>query len=140
MSRHQLTAQIAYELYVQRGRVHGRQGEDWRAAEAIVAMCLAFATALAEATDQTKPSSESATLEFPGSSPAESPAPSLHERALALLQAAVAETSRSSVAAQLGYKSASTVGRYVRGDRPIGDTLAKRIVSKLTLPALRLAA
>lgn len=117
MSQHQLTARIAYEIFVQRGGVHGRHAEDWRAADAIVAMCLAFATELARVTQVGSDDQE--------------PEASLHERALALLQAAVADSGRASVATSLGYKSPSTIGRYVRGDRTIGDNLAKRIVAKL---------
>ncbi len=118
MSQHQLTARIAYEIFVQRGGAHGRHAEDWRVAEAIVSMCLAFATELARSAQT--------------GSEEERPQASLHERALALLQAAVAESGRASVATQLGYKSPSTVGRYVRGDRAIGEKLAKKIVAKLT--------
>jgi hypothetical protein len=130
MSQHQLTAQIAYEIFVQRGRVRGRQAEDWRAAETIVALCLAFAVELARAAApevQIQP---------------RDPGP-LHERALALLQTAVAESGRASVASSLGYKSPSSVGRYLRGDRAIGEKLAKRIVAALAqanAPRLRRAA
>ena len=49
MSKHELTAQIAHEIYVQRGCAPGRAREDWWAAESIVALCLVFAQALVEA-------------------------------------------------------------------------------------------
>jgi hypothetical protein len=113
MSQHQLTKRIAYEIFVQRGWEGGRHAEDWRAAEAIVSMCLLFAVEMARAQD------------------GEQPQASLHERALALLQAAVAESGRAPVATALGYKSVSSVGRYLRGDRPIGAKLAERIMETL---------
>jgi hypothetical protein len=115
MSEHELTAQVAYEIYVQRGRVPGRHLEDWLAAERIVATCLAFAQALAEAVEPE----------------AQGEPTSVRERALTLLREAVEARGRKTVAGELGYKSASTVGRYVRGDRPIGEALAARIVEAL---------
>lgn len=130
MSRHELTARIAYEIYVQRGFAPGRHREDWAAAEAIVELCLAFATELLQATDEAGAATEAPSEPGAGASPA--PTISLEERALALLTEAAAELGRAAVARKLGYKSASTVGRYVRGDRPIGAKLAARILGQLT--------
>jgi hypothetical protein len=127
MTQHDLTAQIAYLFFVERGCVHGRHREDWAAAEAVVELCLAFFAAAAPP----------ATLEEAG--PAEvafdAPAPDPRVRALEVLHAAVADLGRKAVAKQLGYKSTSSVGRYVRGDRPLGEVLAARILATFVAPA-----
>ncbi len=127
MSRHTLTARIAYEIFLQRGGAHGRHLEDWRAAETIVALCLAFAAELYAA-------QEAAREDEHGHEEAEAEAtrlPSPEERALELLERVTAELGRSAVADKLGYKSAGTVGRYLRGDRPIGERLAAKILARL---------
>ncbi|MGE0710569.1 MAG: DUF2934 domain-containing protein [Planctomycetota bacterium] len=143
MSRHELTARIAYEIYRQRGGAPGRHVEDWLAAEAIVALCLAFAEELLarERPAAAQPGEQAAAAEPAGTeAPVEAPTqpearilpePAPEERALALLQEAVARTSRAEVAEQLGYKSAGSLGRYLRGDRPIGESLAARILAAL---------
>ena len=57
--------------------------------------------------------------------------PTLEERALRLLIEAVGQSSRRAVATELGYKSTSSIGRYLWGDRDIGEALAQRIVANL---------
>ena len=146
MSRHELTSRIAYELYLQRGRAPGRQVEDWGLAESIVELCLAFAAALLEAASESASTGEAASSDADSTgaaAPSEAavaplravPALSTAERALALLEAATAELGRAEVADALGYKSTSSVGRYLRGERAIGDKLAEKIFAALARPA-----
>lgn len=130
MSKHELTARIAYEIYLQRDGAPGRSREDWIAAEAVVALCLAFAAALStEASSETAPDARD-----PNPLAKVQPiAPTLtpEERAFALLSTAVEELGRAEVAKALGYKSTSSVGPYVRGKRAIGAKLAERILANL---------
>jgi len=133
MSKHELTAQIAYEIYLQRGRAPGRSREDWAAAEAVVALCLAFAAALLESDP---PAAEPKAPEALEASAIEAEAPiapafSAQERAFALLCTAAQELGRAELAKTLGYKSTSSVGPYLRGKRPIGAKLAERILANL---------
>ena len=128
MSKHELTAQIAHEIYVQRGHAPGRHREDWLAAESIVALCLVFAQALVEAEEARR---ETAPPRSTESLKSLTPEPSLEERALALLTAAASQFGRAGVAKKLGYKSTSSVGPYLRGQRTIGAKLAERIVANL---------
>tara|TARA_R110002072_G_scaffold136017_2_gene277834 strand:- start:539 stop:991 length:453 start_codon:yes stop_codon:yes gene_type:complete len=140
MSKHELTTRIAYEIYLQRGRAPGRSREDWAAAEAVVALCLAFAAALLEAEPpqpaaEPQPVAESAEgAALPDLTPVSPVAPvfSAQERAFALLCTAAKELGRAELAKTLGYKSTSSVGPYLRGKRPIGAKLAERILANLT--------
>lgn len=147
MSKHELTARIAYEIYVQRGRAPGRSREDWAAAEAIVELCLSFAEALlaSQAPDSGSPAGGEPALEESAQEPepeaiaaqgpsegAEvTPLPDPRQRALELLCAAAEELGRKELAKTLGYKSTSSVGPYLRGQRPIGAALTERILAKL---------
>lgn len=132
MSKHELTARIAYEIYLQRGRAPGRSREDWAAAEAIVALCLAFATALLES--QGAQESAPAEVDSTAKGAEVTPIPaqkSPQEQAFELLCAAAEELGRKELAKTLGYKSTSSVGPYLRGKRPIGAKLSERILAKL---------
>jgi DUF2934 family protein len=128
MSKHELTARVAYEIYLQRGRAPGRSREDWAAAEAVVELCLAFAATLLEERDE-RESAQVGSAEGQ-LTPIPSP-PSAQERAFALLTAAAEELGRKELAKTLGYKSTSSVGPYLRGQRPIGVKLSERILAAL---------
>ncbi|RMG09259.1 MAG: DUF2934 domain-containing protein [Planctomycetota bacterium] len=128
MTLHELTARVAYRLYVLRGRSPGRQWEDWLSAEAIVSWCLAYAGVGGPDPRQT----EAACAARPSAaSPEESTGESPEEQALAALRAAVAARGRREVSRRLGYKSTSTVGRCLRGQRRIDPELAARILAAL---------
>jgi hypothetical protein len=134
MSRHDLTAHIAYTIYQQRGYAHGRHAEDWFAAEMIVGMCEAVFSALSTGAT---PAPDTAPNET--EAPREYPTLAKNDWAMQLLHEAVAEQGRKAVAGQLGYKSTSTVGKYLRGDRALGQALVEKIVAAFGQQARRAA-
>ena len=111
MDRQHLTRQVAYWLYLHRGRAAGDPVSDWVAAERIVELVIA---ALGAATPEPETGEATVDLDPAGV-------------ALELLQNFVAEATRAEAAKRLGYKSASTVGRILCGQRQMSDDLIEKI-------------
>lgn len=141
----ELTARVAFTLYLHRGRQPGRAHDDWVTAESIVDLCLATAQATSSPPAPLESAPEAAPETAPEPAPeaapeaASEPIDATRSQAKDLLHTAADKIGRKQVAARLGYKSASTVGRYLRGDREINDDLATRILENLTSGALRRA-
>ena len=130
MSRHELVARIAYMIYVQRGFAPWRHVEDWLAAEAIVTLCEEILAATAVTHDDPQPAT-AVTHDAPQPAGTVTQAPTPVDRetlAMELLEAAVADRGRKTVAGELGYKSPSTVGKVLRGDRPPHEALIGKIL------------
>ncbi|MCA8925796.1 MAG: helix-turn-helix transcriptional regulator [Planctomycetes bacterium] len=122
MQRHALTRHVAYGLYRHRGPAAGTAFGDWTAAERLLDL-------VAEALGSAEPQVE-AEPEAPPAAPEPAPV-KVHtdpaETALELLEAFVAEANRAEAAKRLGYKSTSTVGRILRGERALSPELVAKI-------------
>lgn len=126
MDRRTLVREIAYRLFEHRGRLHGRDVEDWLEAEQLVEACLATSGPARAAAPPSRPRA-AAELAPPGD----------ERRALELLARAAAEHGRATVAARLGYRSTGVVSELLRGERALPAALAARIEAALG-PDLRL--
>ena len=117
MTQREITSQIAYRLFEHRGYVHGRAADDWFTAEAILTLC-------AERMTSETPSQPRATRP---SGPRLMPTVASDDDLLAVLEAAVEEQGRAAVADQLGYASASSVGKLLRRRRALSPSQVDRI-------------
>lgn len=128
MTHPDLTARIAYHLWESRGKTHGRHVEDWCLAEHIVTACLEVAAGRRKRAPRRTPRTRATAARG-----------SVQARALDLLERSIGNLGRARVAADLGYSSTSSVGRLLRGDRPLSEDLAQRILTALapTQPVLK---
>ncbi|HBP20557.1 MAG TPA: hypothetical protein DEA08_22550 [Planctomycetes bacterium] len=135
--RASLTTQIAYRLYLHRGRHHGNALADWVLAEQLVALVEALlviesvsegAPAAAEGADQAPPSP-------PQGGDRRRASEEVSRRALALVEAAVESSGRAVVAEQLGYASTSSVGKLLRRKSRLTLGVVERILAALEGPA-----
>lgn len=116
MTQREITAQIAYRLFEHRGYAHGRAADDWFTAEAILTLC-------AERMTSETPTQPRASVTAPRLLPSSTSDDDL----LAVLEAAVEEQGRAAVADQLGYASASSVGKLLRRKRALSPSQVDRI-------------
>ena len=133
--RASLTTQIAYRLYLHRGRHHGNALADWVLAEQLVALVEALLVIESGSEDAPTGAGEV------GAAPS-SPSPpqggdrrraseEVSRRALALVEAAVESEGRTAVAEQLGYASTSSVGKLLRRKSRLTLGVVERILAAL---------
>jgi hypothetical protein len=112
MDRTDLTARIAYALFEHRGRVPGREHDDWLFAERLMEWC-----------------AEAQRKEVKRPEPKRALPRAAARGALDLLAEAVERDGRAAASAALGYTSTSVVSALLRGRRALDQGLADRIVA-----------
>ncbi len=131
MARTELTRQIAYRLYELRRGAPGSPLGDWLLAEELVALCERFFAAL-EAVEEPAAETAPPPVARPPASRTRRRKPTLTaETALQLLVDTCAALGRREVATKLGYRSASSVGKILRGKRRLNPALVDRIARSL---------